>query len=364
MDLIDKIRGLSERVLKLKDQIQTEEATKNAFVMPFLSALGYDVFNPLEVVPEYTADVGLKKGEKVDYCVLKDGEPAIIIECKHWNEKLDNHDSQLTRYFHVTNTRFSILTNGISYRFFTDLVEANKMDSKPFFEFSMENITEQGISELKKFHKEKFDKEVILGSASDLKYSKEIKELLAKELKDPSEEFVKYFAARIYPGRVTSKVQEQFTSLVQTSSKSLLSEMVSERLKSALASEEASYQAPVSKNEEQSANDQEAADSSEEEDGIVTTEDERQGFRIVQAILAKHMDVNRVTIRDTKSYCGVLIDDSNRQPVCRLHFNRSKKYIGLFDENKNEERVEVQSPTDIYKYESAIVKRALLYLED
>lgn len=83
MDLIDKLKKIGERFEKLKDQVQTEEATKNAFVMPFIAALGYDVFNPLEVVPEYTADIGIKKGEKVDYCILKNGEPIMILECNN-----------------------------------------------------------------------------------------------------------------------------------------------------------------------------------------------------------------------------------------------------------------------------------------
>lgn len=113
MDFKDQIRQLGERTTKLKEQIATEEATKNAFIMPFIQALGYDVFNPIEVVPEYVADIGLKKGEKVDYAILKENQPILLIECKHWAQKLDIHDNQLVRYFHVTKAKFAILTNGI-----------------------------------------------------------------------------------------------------------------------------------------------------------------------------------------------------------------------------------------------------------
>lgn len=134
MDFKDQIKQLSERILKLKDNIQTEEATKNAFIMPFIQALGYDVFNPLEILPEYTCDIGIKKGEKIDYAVLKDEQPIILIECKHCDQNLSLHDGQLLRYFHVSKAKFGILTNGINYRFYTDLVDANKMDEKPFFE--------------------------------------------------------------------------------------------------------------------------------------------------------------------------------------------------------------------------------------
>lgn len=63
MDFIDVIKALGEKVSRMKDTIQTEEATKNAFVMPFIAALGYDVFNPLEVIPEFVADLGIKRRE-------------------------------------------------------------------------------------------------------------------------------------------------------------------------------------------------------------------------------------------------------------------------------------------------------------
>jgi len=132
MDFKDQIKQLGERVIRLKDQIQTEEATKNAFIMPFIQALGYDVFNPLEVVPEFTADIGIKKGEKVDYAIMKEGQPIILIECKWWGDNLDVHNSQLFRYFHTTKSKFGLLTNGIQFRFYTDLMETNKMDEKPF----------------------------------------------------------------------------------------------------------------------------------------------------------------------------------------------------------------------------------------
>lgn len=140
MDFKDYIKQIGERVVKLKDQIQTEEATKNAFIMPFLQALGYDVFNPLEVVPEYTTDIGTKKGEKIDYAIFKDGIPTILVECKHWAQNLNLHDGQLLRYFHVSKAKFGLLTNGINYRFYSDLVEPNKMDEKPFLEFNINEI--------------------------------------------------------------------------------------------------------------------------------------------------------------------------------------------------------------------------------
>ena len=87
MDFKGHIKQLSERVAKLKENIGTEEATKTAFIMPFIQALGYDVFDPTEVVPEFTCDLGIKKGEKIDYAIYKDGQPIILIECKNWQQR-------------------------------------------------------------------------------------------------------------------------------------------------------------------------------------------------------------------------------------------------------------------------------------
>lgn len=339
MDLIDHLKQLSERIAKLRGQVATEEATKNAFVLPFIQALGYDVFNPLEVTPEFTADIGTKKGEKVDYCILCEGEPAILIECKYLGQPLDAHKSQLHRYFHVTSARFAILTNGIQYQFFTDLDKANVMDDKPFFEFTMEELSEPKVRPLKQFQKSLFDVDAIVGSASELKYTKQVKELLLSELTDPGEEFVRYIVQRVYNGRATAKVVEQFTEIVQRSTKALLSDMINRRLQSAI--EQEAEQLP--------------AEPEPEPPEIETTEDELQAFRIVQAILVRKVDTSRIAYRDHKTYFSVLLDDNNRKPICRLHFNTSNRYLELFDENKNGHKVQIEGLGDIYNYSELLL---------
>lgn len=185
MDFVDQVKLLSKRVETLQASIQTEEATKTSLIMPFFQLLGYDVFNPLEFVPEYTADVGIKKGEKVDYAILTDGEPTILIEAKWCGEPLEKHGSQLFRYFATTKAKFGILTNGIEYRFFTDLEDQNKMDKTPFFMFDITKMKDQDVSELKKFHKSGFNVEAVLSAAEDLKYSNQIKSLLKSRWMTP-----------------------------------------------------------------------------------------------------------------------------------------------------------------------------------
>ena len=348
MDFRDQIKQLGDRVTKLKDQVNTEEATKNAFIMPFIRELGYDVFNPLEVTPELVADIGMKQGEKIDYAIMQNGLPIILIECKHHASPLNvNNASQLFRYFHTTKAKFSILTNGIEYRFYTDLVETNKMDEKPFFTFNITDIRDNQIEELKKFHKAYYDFDNIVNTASELKYTNELRALLTSEFANPSADFVKHFAKQVYPGMITAKVLEQFTNFTKKSIQQNISDLITERLKTALTKEN-----EVTKEQEamQAATTQKA-----EESKIVTTPEELEGFMIVKAILRKKIDVQRVSYRDAQSYFAILLDDNNRKPICRLLLEGSKKYIITFDEQKKEIKNEIFALDDIFKHETALL---------
>lgn len=349
MELQNQLKALSEKVGKLKGQIDTEESTKHAFVLPFINLLGYDTFNPTEVVPEFTADIGLKKGEKVDYAIFQNGEPVIIIECKNWKEQLNAHNSQLFRYFHTTKTRFALLTNGIDYQFFTDLEAANKMDEKPFLEFDITQIKENVVSEIAKFHKSHFNVDEIVDNASSLKYTKEIKKLIGEELQVPSNDFVRLFASRIYTGRLTEKVMGEFTDLVSKAFTQTISERVNDRLNAAL-NKEAEKQ-------------QEEGKEPDKISKVNTTEEEQEGYRIVVAILRRRLPIHRIVHRDTQSYFGILLDDNNRKPLCRLHLNGGNKYLGVFDEQKEETRHLINTVDDIYQFEGELLK-TVGYYED
>jgi hypothetical protein len=351
MELQNQLKALAKKLEELKERIDTEESTKHAFVLPFINALGYDTFNPLEVVPEYTADIGLKKGEKVDYAIFQQGQPILIIECKHWKESLDGHNSQLFRYFHTTKTRFALLTNGIEYRFFTDLEAPNKMDKKPFLEFRIDRIKENSIQEIAKFHKSHFDIDTIVNNASSLKYTKEIRKVLHEELQEPSAALVKLFAGKVYSGRLTEKVLIVFKDLVFKALNQTISEKVNDRLNAALDKE----------TEKQL---EEEAPMEELGSKVETTEEELEGFRIVVAILRRKLPVSRIVHRDTQSYFGILLDDNNRKPLCRLHLNGGKKYIGLFDENKQESRQLLSELSDIYSYAEDLLKTVGYYEKD
>ncbi len=354
MDLIDKIKELAARIPQQLEHIKTEEATKNAFIMPFISALGYDIFNPTEVIPEFTADLGTKKGEKVDYAIKKDDDIIILIECKWCGGDLHNeHASQLYRYFSATEARFAILTNGIIYEFYSDIDEPNKMDSKPFFTFNMLSFQDHQVSELKKFTKSAFSLEDILTTASTLKYTSAIKKILEKELANPSEPFVRFFASQIFDGRLTKTVIEQFTGIVKEARKQFINERINERIKSALSANDTQEQ-------EEKEQPKEEASAREDSNGIITTEEEIEGYHIVKAVLRESVAVSRVVMRDTKSYCGILLDDNNRKPICRLHFNHAQKYLGVISQ-KQEEKIPIELIDDIYKYSEQLKATVLEY---
>lgn len=348
MDIQNQLKTLADKIHQLKDKIETEESTKHAFVLPFINILGYDAFNPTEVVPEFTADLGLKKGEKVDYAIFQNGVPILIIECKNWKEHLDVHNSQLFRYFHVTKTRFSLLTNGIQYRFYTDLEHTNKMDERPFLEFDITKLKDTEVHEIIKFHKSNFDITKIVTNASALKYTRELKKCISDEMTTPSPEFVKLFTNRVYAGRVTEKVMDEFKDLVGKAFNQTVSEKVNDRLNAALTKETEKQQ----------------LDNIEvklEEPKVSTTEEEMEAFRIVVAILRRQLPIDRIVHRDTQSYFGILLDDNNRKPLCRLHLNGGTKYIGLFDGNKTETRMSIQTINDIYQFESQLLATVSYY---
>ncbi|MCU6615707.1 type I restriction enzyme HsdR N-terminal domain-containing protein [Achromobacter mucicolens] len=355
MELMEKLRGISEKIRQQGPAIRTEEATKNALVMPFIhNILGYDVFDPNEVTPEFISDVGTKKGEKVDYAILLNSQIQILIECKKFGEPLHiNHASQLFRYFHVTTARVSILTNGQTYQFFTDLDAPNKMDQKPFLELDLLDIDDYVVPEIKKLTKGAFDLESVINAAGELKYLSQIKKVVANQFVAPEEDFVKLFALRVYDGVITQRVRDQFSVLTKRALSQFLNDQINERLKSAMSNNAIS--AVVAETPEA----EEIADTAE--GSITTTLEEIEGYHVVKAIVRSVVDVKRVVQRDTQSYMGILLDDNNRKPICRLHFNRSQKYVGIFDENKTETRHPISSVDEIYEFSDALRKTVGFY---
>jgi hypothetical protein len=237
MDFAEQVRELIALLDKNKDHVFTEEATKHSMVMPFLKVLGYNIFDPTEVIPEFTADIGVKKGEKVDYAIAFDKLPIILIEVKPARTLLQSKImTQLLRYFGVTKSKFAILTNGIQYQFFSDFDEKNIMDTIPFLTVDLvPSIRDSEIAELRKFHKNHFDADKILSSAIELKYTGELKRYFKQQVKEPDEEFLRFFIKKTsFKGVITKQQFERLSPVVATAFKQYVNEAVSDTLKGAL----------------------------------------------------------------------------------------------------------------------------------
>ncbi|MCL1869005.1 MAG: type I restriction enzyme HsdR N-terminal domain-containing protein [Promicromonosporaceae bacterium] len=342
-----------------KGGILTEEATKNAFVMPFLNnVLGYDVFDPDEVVPEFIADVGLKRGEKVDYAIKHGGSVQILIEVKKSSVPLDlEHASQLYRYFAVTNARIAILTNGQVYKFYTDLDQPNRMDSKPFLVLDLLEVDEVAVPELAKLTRSNFDLDSVIGAAEELKYVGQIKREIAAQFKEPTDDWVKFFTGRVYEGSFTQRVREQFKPLVVKAATQFLNDQASSRLKSALGDSSISAVAPSPVPSDVAAV-EEPLDTDADLPVIVTTDEELEAFAVVKAIACAVVKPARIVSRDAKSYFAILLDDNNRKSIARLHFNgKNQKYLGVFNVDGIETKFPVRSADEIYDHADRIRAR-------
>lgn len=351
MDFSDQLVSFIKRIESLQGSIQTEEATKTAVIMPFFSLLGYDVFNPQEFAPEYTADVGIKRGEKVDYAILQDGEPVIIIEAKSINRNLEKHDSQLFRYFSTTPAKFAILTNGIRYRFYTDLEAQNKMDALPFLDFDLLHMKESQIEELKKFRKETFSVSKIFDAASVLKYQSRFMEMLAEQFQNPSDEFVRFFLQDIYAGMKTQSVLERFRPILKRSMQEFISETMNDKIKTALFAQQNT--APAKTPEEMQTSDTAPG----------PTEAEMNVYYHIKNFFQNYVNLEEITYKKTESYLAILYQGNVRKWICRVAVTGAQITVILPDENKKEVRRGVANLYEIGNYSQYMLRVISRYTE-
>ncbi len=378
MAFSDGLVVIANKIRDMRGSVETEEATKNAFIMPFISTvLGYDVFNPSEVIPEFTADVGVKRGEKVDYAIFKDGQVQILIECKKIGDPLDlRYASQLFRYFAVTSARIAILTNGQHYHVYTDGDLPNRMDEKPFLVFDLLDIDRTLVPEIQKFCKESFDIDSVVSAAEELKYIGGIRRIIAAEVKEPSEEWIRFFVNRIYDGRTTQRIMEQFRPLVAKALAQYIGDQVNSRLKTALGDDapdpnRSTETAPVLAPPQPpvgaaTVGETPVAPAGTTDPDVVTTDEELEGFNIVRAIAVSEVAPERVHYRDSKSYFAILLDDNNRKPIIRLNLNgKSVKFVTTFEQGKDVGvRRDIKSVVDIYTVASEQIRQTIRRYEN
>ena len=343
MKLRDHIHSFREERKGYLDKIRSEEQAKVSLVLPFVRLLGYDTSNPEEVVPEYTADLGIKKGEKVDIAILQQDVPVILIECKAPGEPLEGHNSQLHRYFSVTTARIGVLTDGAVYHFFSDIEEPNKMDTRPFLQVDLFHGSDPELEQLQKFAKHVLDLESLTEDAERLKHTSQIKEVLAKEMKEPSDEFIKLLGKNVYAGKFTSNALERFREITQTALKEYLRDYVNSHFQQVMSRMEHD-QGNGSQNDEGEEIEEEA-----DAEDLQRYGEQQEAFLIVKAIVRKTVDAQRLSLRTGSSYSSILMDDNIKRGVCRLKFGKKKKRVEIpFDPPKI---VEIESLDDIYHLE-------------
>jgi predicted type IV restriction endonuclease len=337
MTFKEDVADLAKRAISAQAIAQTEEATKNAIIMPFLRVLGFDVFDPTQVVPEYVADVGLKKGEKIDYAVKIGDRIEYLVEAKSVSTNLrDAQYSQLFRYFHTCDANIGILTNGLHIWFFTDLEAPNKMDATPFFKFDLLSYDDNDLKELEKFHKANFSISNIQAAASSLKYLRGAMSFIEAQWANPDEEFVRFVARGFYDGKLTGAVVNDLKPIVRRAFDDLFRQRAKHKIDVAFdgGADEAIPAVDDKK--------------------VETTEEELQGFMIVRAIAAEVAPVSRITLRDAQSYCAILFDDNNRKPIARLHFNGKSKFVTVFGAEKEGVRHDIAGVEDLFGLRDAI----------
>ena len=345
VELEARLEALGDKARKHSEVLETEEAAKFALVNPLIQALGYDLSNPSEVVPEFTCDFGGKKGEKVDYALKVGGNVAILIECKSSRAELSlKHASQLCRYFSASDAKFAIPTNGVIYKFYSDLDSANRMDNSPFLEVDILNLKKDDVRGLSRFQKSEFDLEAAAEAAASMQMEGEVANVLKRELAEPSDEMGRLIASKVTDRRLTAGVKSAIARHIPNAFNTIIRNRLDAKWSSAMKEDI----------------DPELASTSQ----IETTEDEIEGFNIIRSIGSEVVDPARIVIRDSQSYCAVLLDDNNRKPIARMRFNSpTTKYLGTFDAEKNEELKPVERPVDIYKYKAEILTRISAMLD-
>jgi len=212
MSLFDGLNQISKQIQAQRHLMTTEAATIAASINPFISALGYNPNNLSQVQPEYRADPKTTGTEKVDFALLRDGKPVLFIEAKAAAVSLnENHWKQLLLYFNATDIRFGILTNGIEYRFYTDLHKNHIMDREPFLTIDMLNLEERHADELQWFTRSRFDADRIKTAAQ----RQMIARLLQQEMQHPSDGLVRHFARQVHDGRLSKADLQRYAQLVK-----------------------------------------------------------------------------------------------------------------------------------------------------
>jgi hypothetical protein len=342
-------KNLEELALQIKEkksQISNEQETKQFLIIPFIRALGYNPDIPGEVKFEFPADLEPKKGEKIDIALLKDNRPVIFIEAKPANTILDNFDAQLRKYYHnYHETRFGVITNGEEYRFFSDTQKDNVMDKVPFLVVNFSKLKESDLKNLLKFKKENYHEKNLCNIALDLHYLPAITEAFKELFKKPSDDFIAaLFRFALPEKKITPTIQSKLPDIVREAIRNAIMEMT-------LKGVEGFQSTTIIPQQENF-----------EKLGDQPTLEENEGYYIVKAILHGVADPSRVAIRGFKYNCGILLDNSQNRPICRICFREKEKYVIVYDNlEKKENKFKIENINDLFKFGDHFKKTVMFY---
>jgi hypothetical protein len=378
MGFIEDIAKLSEQVRKKADNVVGEDATKLSLILPFFNALGYDIWDPAEVLPEYISDAATKKSsghfEKVDYAIGINGTIVMLVEAKARNQKPETHDGQLRKYFTWTiSSKVGIVTNGVEYRFFTDLRIPNIMDDEPFFSFNVFEYDSKDIENLKFFHRDNFDIAAIGKHAEEMVYVKAMTKLVGNLLRSPSEPFIKFLVKEleVFQGHVNAKVISRFEPVVKKAIQSSLVDLMTRSINQEIAQ----LTEPIQLAESEDAGAEEAEQVSDEQQ-VETTAEELEAFEKIKAIVSTSCNYHlEVKYKDVLSYFGVHVGNSTwwflrlyltpkrKSFVTRLPVDEVKSLVPDFEVQELSapqggavSRVVISSVNDLDKLTSLILK--------
>ena len=354
MTLGSAFENLQATAERYKDSELNEAQTDAAFIRPFIDALGYDHSDVFEVVPQYSTAFGDTKKYRVDYAIVLNDVPVILIEVKKQGHPLNDRPDQLAFYLNSTEARFGIYTNGLVYKFFADLDEEKRMDVRPFMELNLSDTDEMAMRALSRFAKDSFNVDRAVETAGTLKYTRG-RQVLAQQFDDPDEDFVQWLGKRVYDGLFNKKVKGHFTPMVRNAFRSFVTERANMALQNAMKKD-------IDGNDESDAEAGEESTSEENDRGIITTAEEIEGWMIVKSIigttLMTTLSPSRIEYKDYKGFFSVLLDGKTKQEICRFFFNSSNKKIRVFDNEDHQVTHPIESLDDIYQFADQIKGRA------
>ncbi len=300
MSFADTLNRHAEQVRARLPHIKGEEATKQALIIPLLQLLGYDVFDPREVKPEYTADFAVKRAgqlEKIDYAICNDGMPVLFVECKSHDQPLEDHTGQLARYFNATpSVRIAVIVNGVRMRVYTDLQQPNVMDRNPWLEIDLLSPKPVELDALHRLRKSEYAPEAVVALAEEMVYYSAMVGYIAQQFREPAESFVRHVASEVLPStRMTKGLVERLSPTLKKAIQTAILENVAKSFTSQVA-------APTPAAPEQEPAPADGETTTATEGGVETTAEELWCFDQVHAWIREVNPDAGVAYRDSKSY--------------------------------------------------------------